>query len=428
LTKDQFDSLRKVMSYTITKDYYSPWGQIVTKSLLTKLGEFPTGLLYLLPVDLYSSLGTLNVHNNRKEPIASLSRFKPLSTAPRLTLYPEQKDAANAAKLHSRGILVAPTGVGKSQMIRLIIEKLGVNTLVVVPSLELKRQLTETLTEYYGNKVGSLKNKKPIAVENVDSLDPKKKLIGYDSVIIDEYHHSASKTYQDLNKYAWVDVYHRFGLTATPFRTQSEEKILLESILSEVIYEVKYQTAVDKGYIVPIESYFINVPKTKDVKGIKWPQVYNELVVNNKPRNIIITRLLDLLKDKPTLCLVKEIAHGENLLTINTCFINGVDEDSRRYLTWFNEGKINTLIGTTGIIGEGVDTKPCEYVVISGLGKSRSAFMQMCGRGVRRYKEKESCKVIIFKDDSHKFTKNHFKEECKILLEEYGVIPTEIII
>jgi superfamily II DNA or RNA helicase len=52
--------------------------------------------------------------------------------------------------------------------------------------------------------------------------------------------------------------------------------------------------------------------------------------------------------------------------------------------------------------------------------------MQQCGRGFRRYEDKESCKIILIKDSSHKWTKQHFKAQCKILEEEYGVIPLKI--
>ena len=56
--------------------------------------------------------------------------------------------------------------------------------------------------------------------------------------------------------------------------------------------------------------------------------------------------------------------YGQDGIHTRVCFLE------------FNMGEIKTLIGTTGVVGEGVDTRPTEYVIIAGLGKSKPAFMQ----------------------------------------------------
>jgi superfamily II DNA or RNA helicase len=104
-------------------------------------------------------------------------------------------------------------------------------------------------------------------------------------------------------------------------------------------------------------------------------------------------------------------------------FANGQDEESRDFIRQFNSGGIKALIGTTGVLGEGVDTKPCEIVIIACLGKAKSAFMQQVGRAVRTYPGKESAKVVIIKDASHKFLSRHYAAQVAILKEEYGVTP-----
>lgn len=344
--------------------------------------------------------------------------------------YPEQIAAAEAAVKYERGVIVAPTGCGKSLIVALIIDKLKVPTLVVVPSLELKKQLTATLKELFGYcNAGELKDNLFIAVENVDALDHNK-VLDYDCVIIDEFHHSAAETYQKLNKHSWHGVYYKFGLTATAFRSNENERLLLESVLSQVIYRIGYHTAVEQEYIVPLEAYYIELPK-RPIEGneFNWQSMYNELVVSNISRNNLIMKLLHNLQEAgiPTLCLVKEINHGENLQTAGIPpFINGADEESRYLINEFNEGRVKVLIGTTGVLGEGIDTRPCEYVIIAGLGKSKNAFMQNVGRSFRLHPGKESAKVIIFYDKSHKWTRAHFRAQCKYLLDEYAVIPVKI--
>jgi superfamily II DNA or RNA helicase len=263
---------------------------------------------------------------------------------------------------------------------------------------------------------------------NVDSIKIGDKT-KYDIVIIDEFHHSAAKTYRKLNEKNWSNIYYRFGLTATPFRSKDTERLLLESVLSKVIYEVPYEVCVQKGYIVPLEVFYVSLHSRK-IKGNQnsWPAMYKELVTNCEPRNTIIQELLLKFHANkvPTICLVKEISHGESLSCDGAFnFVSG-QNDERHLIDDFCEGKINTLIGTEGVLGEGIDTKPAEVIIIAGLGKSKNRLMQSIGRGFRRYPGKESCKVIIFKDSSHKWAINHFKEQCKVIKEQYGVIPVEI--
>jgi superfamily II DNA or RNA helicase len=314
----------------------------------------------------------------------------------------------------------------------MIINKLQVPTLVVVPNLELKRQLTETLRSAFGTGlVGPLNADKwcPIAVENVDALDPKEVLKAYDCVIIDEFHHAAAATYRKLNQKSWTNVFYRFGLTATPFRSDENERLLLESVLSKVIYRQEHKAAVELGRIVPLEAYYVDLPKVQ-MKGdpTYWPAVYTELVVNNTSRNRKIAWLMKTLhmNEASTLCLVKEIAHGEAIKGLtDASFANGQDECSKNMIAEFSMGQLKTLIGTS-VVGEGVDTRACEWVILAGGGKSRNQFMQQCGRAFRRYPGKESAKVILFRDSSHPWLLKHFNACVKFFRDEYNVKPVKL--
>lgn len=337
-----------------------------------------------------------------------------------MTPYPDQLTAvARAIKIH-RGSIEMPTGAGKSITMALLIHELQVKTLVIVPTLELKRQLSNSFTAYFGN----LEN---ITIENIDS--PRlEKLDNYDLLIVDECHRAASLTYRRLNKTVWNKIYYRYFFSATCFRNNEEEQLLFEGIAGEVIYKLSYEDAVKEKYIVPIEAYYLDVPKQK-VTSDGWKAVYNELVVKNTPRNHLIAKLLTSFhsSQKNTLCLVKEINHGKILVELTGFpFCSGEDEESRKYIQRFNSGAMKVLIATEGMMGEGIDTKPCEYVVITGLGKAKSALMQKIGRSVRTYPGKESGKVILFKDTSHKYCLTHFRKQVKIVKDEYGAKVTKL--
>lgn len=410
-------ALRDMLSYTVggSSAYFSGFG-VRKRSLLSKRGEFPTGLLARVGNYLYDNKIKVNSIDYRNCPKIGVHRK--FRNTPKF--YDWQKDACFAFKMSHQGTVSATTGSGKSLTMALIASTLNVSTLVVVPTLELKKQLIEAFR-------GLLGPTPDITIKNID--DPSlKNDKNYDLLMVDECHHAAAKTYQTLNKTAWTGIYYRAHFTATPFRNDEEEALLYESIAGPVIYELDYKTAVAKGYICPVESYYIEVPK-QNTDAYTYREVYDKLVVNNIERNdIIAITLLRLQSAKaPTLCLVKEVTHGKILAGLTGIpFVNGADDDSRAFIQQFKDGEIVSLIGTEGVIGEGVDVKPCEYVVIAGLGKAKSQFMQKVGRCIRTFPGKESGKVILFRDTSHKFLLKHFNIQRKILKDIYNSTPLKL--
>jgi superfamily II DNA or RNA helicase len=422
LTERQLKGLRDKMSYSPSPQasYFS--GYSAKRYLLDKRGFFPTGLLSIAEAYLKNINENIVRNDLRRRPNALQSSFKRCLLP---TPYAEQSEAVAACLGANRGTVSACTGFGKSITIAMLISRLKVKTLVVVPNLSLKKQLQDTLAETLGDISGL------VTVENIDS-SALKKSSGYDCLIIDEAHHVAAKTYRMLNQRVWGGIYYRFFFTATPFRSNDQEQLLFESVAGEVIYSITYKKAVSKGYVVPVEAYYIDLPKVKlKCDKTSWQAVYNECVVHNTNRNKIIANLLDSLRDAdiPALCLVKEVKHGLNICKASEythAFAKGENDNNNEMLKELECNHRKTLVGTVGVLGEGVDTKAAQFIIIAALGKSKSAFMQQVGRGVRRYPNKTRCTVILFRDSSHKWPLVHFNKQIKYLKEEYGVTPTQL--
>lgn len=417
LSPKQEIEVRKALSYKLP-NYRGHHFRSVTRYLIDRHGSFPTGLLKLLEIKLQDFNLTWKVADNRFRPASHPSKFRLIIP---FEPYEEQLDAVYAAYISHRGMISMPTGSGKAATIALLINELQVRTLVIVPNLTLKRQLTKSFNEWFGDTV------KNITIENIDSKNLKN-LNDFDCLICDEAHHVAAKTYINLNKKTWNNTYYRFFFTATPYRSLNEEQILMESISGQVIYSLSYKKAIDKGIIVPLEAYYVDLSKTS-VKGRNWSTVYKELVTDRKDRNKILSVLAwNFYNCKiSALFLVKEISHGDKLTWNGAfAFANGQDKNTSDFIYDFTMGNRKVLIATTGVAGEGVDTKACEYVIIAGLGKSKNQFMQAVGRALRRFPGKESGKVILFRDKSHKWTLAHFNAQVKFLKEEFGIIPIKL--
>lgn len=409
--------------------------------LMDRYGNFPTGLLYLVEEFLADECPDRAVEYNDVRRIPTGSREVHLMLTRSFEPYPEQMEAAQAAFDQGRGIISAPTGTGKSAILAEIIAKFRLRTLVVVPSLGLKRQLTDSLRAGFGRrKVGPLSKRPDIAVENVDALDVNDNLADYDLVIIDEFHHAAAETYRKLNDKLFAKIYYKIGLTATPWRANTSEKLLLESVLSKLIYQISYETAVGKGYIVPMEAFYIDIPpppvkedpsgKMKKAKDRdSWHAVYKNHIVERPDRNAIIANLLNNCEASglSTLVLTKQVAHGKAIQALTGVpFAEGANDCNADLLAAFNARERHGLIGTVGVLGEGVDSKPAEYVILAGGGKSKVQFFQNIGRGFRKYPGKESCKIILLRDSSHPWLLKHFNTCVDYLREEFGCEPAKL--
>lgn len=418
LNADQFQVLRSVLSYeTNAGTQFYTGGRVFKRYLLSAKGEFPTGLLKTVVQSMNREKLPYKTKDLRKRPTKAATLTLNLGgTVPR----DFQRKAVVEALKANRGGIVAPTGSGKSLIISLLIAELKVRTLIVVPSRGIRDQLSRDIQAKFGPN-------KSIRVENIDS-PALKNMKDFDCLIIDEVHHAAAKTYQKLNKLVWGGIYYRFFFSATYFRNQENESLLFEGIAGQPVFNISYDQAVKSGAIVPVEALYVKLPKIV-TNGYSWSEVYKELVTGNEERNNIISYIAsDLVgAGKSTLILVKEINHGAALeASTGIPFANGQDDMTKRHILDFNSGKIKGLIATYGVMGEGIDSKPAEYVIIAGLGKARSAFMQQVGRGVRTYPGKDTAKVIIFKDTSHKWTRSHFNTEKKILIDEYGASLVEL--
>src|SRR5690606_15751839 len=137
---------------------------------------------------------------------------------------PFQVEALNAWLQHrGQGVVVLPTGAGKSHLALMAIDAKRRATLVVVPTLDLVRQWYDLLSTAFELPVGVIGGGEysiqALTVTTYDSAYIHMENIGnrFGMVVFDECHHLPSEAYglaaaQCLAPY-------RLGLSATPERT-----------------------------------------------------------------------------------------------------------------------------------------------------------------------------------------------------------------
>src|SRR5690242_10268591 len=129
-----------------------------------------------------------------------------LEAPPQLRLTPRsyQREAVDAwLRADGRGVVVLPTGAGKTVVAFDAIARLSVRTLVVVPTIELLRQWRAGLAEQLGLPLDSVgiigggeRKSGAITVITYDSAAmPRRRLNQYGLLVFDEAHHLPAQSY-----------------------------------------------------------------------------------------------------------------------------------------------------------------------------------------------------------------------------------------
>src|SRR2546425_394799 len=171
-------------------------------------------------------------------------RWPPLEPAPRLSLAPRsyQEEALVAwIEAGGRGVVVLPTGAGKTALALMAIARAGLRPLIVVPTLELLKQWTDGLrrslhlpASAVGQVGGGARQVRAATVITYDSAWRRSSdLRPFGLLVFDEVHHLPSASYRRIAVASEAPF--RLGLTATPERADLLHQDL-ERLVGPVVY------------------------------------------------------------------------------------------------------------------------------------------------------------------------------------------------
>lgn len=183
---------------------------------------------------------------------------------------PYQSEALAAWRAQrGRGVVVLPTGSGKSHVALLAIDLKKRSTLVVAPTLDLVRQWFDLLGATFGTPIGLVgggeHDLRPLTVTTYDSAFLHMEHFGarFGLVVFDECHHLPSAGYA-LSARACLAPF-RLGLTATPERADGREA-LLDELIGPVAYR-KDIVELSGDYLAAYDTERVSIELTPDERA-----------------------------------------------------------------------------------------------------------------------------------------------------------------
>ena len=212
---------------------------------------------------------------------------KPTGWAMKTTREPRdyQRAAVDAwLKAGRRGVVVMPTGTGKTFTACLCVEKVGRPTLVITPTIDLMNQWYAELTDLFGLDVGLVGGGyhefKPLTVTTYDSayINLEKWGNRYGLVVFDECHHLPGPSYSEAANAGLAPF--RLGLTATPERADGGEE-LLPGLIGPFVYRLDI-TDVAGEFLAPYEAkqLFIDLTPEEEERYRTARETYRQFVAD----------------------------------------------------------------------------------------------------------------------------------------------------
>ena len=359
----------------------------------------------------------------------------PLDVSFNGTLYEEQMRGAKAILEHDNGILAATTSFGKTVVGAYMIAQRKTNTLILVHTTEIQKNWIDDLNKFlninaespeYQTKTGRVKKRKSIigklytghnsmtgiidvaifsSLGRGAEIDPI--IEQYGMVIMDECHHGAAQTVEDVIGSAKAK--YVYGLTATPKREDGlEKKVFMQFGPIRFRYTAK-ERAEKQGIDHFVYPRFTRLVSTSDIKVTEANRAVIECESSNEQ---IIADVENCIQNGRTpLVLTKYKEHAEILYqrlqgkADHIYLLQGggsrkAKDEMRLQMRAVPDAESIVLVAIDKYIGEGFNFPRLDTMMLTMPAASEGNIEQFAGRLHRDYDTKTE--VIIYDYvDSH---------------------------
>ncbi len=311
-------------------------------------------------------------------------------------LLEHQQTAMSTISKKDFGVITAPPGSGKTIIGLKIIADKQQPALIIVHRKQLLNQWTERIQSFLKipkNEIGRIgqgkvKIGKRVTVAMIQSLS--KKLDApeipkaFKTIIIDECHHIPAQSY--ATTISKLFPYYQYGLTATPFRKNSDGKLIFAH-LGELIADIKPQDIVTfKKARVIIRNTNLDVPFNSKTDTF---EILSKVLVHDSTRNKIIIEDIatEVNTGRRVVVITERIEHIAILNQFlkqksEVIALSGNDSEAERDLKWkaLKDGNYQILITTGQFFGEGSDLQNATCLFLVYPFSFKGKLIQYIGR------------------------------------------------
>src|SRR5436309_4640057 len=376
-----------------------------------------------------------------KDTVQDLPPYPDLMKCRTVTMRGYQKRALGAwDKAGRRGVIVLPTGAGKTVIAMKAIELVNLPAVVIVPTLDLLEQWRKRVQEELGIEVGVYgggeNSVKAVTICTYESAYIRAGELGnrFSLLIFDEVHHLPGESFRQIAEMFTAP--YRMGLTAT-YEREDMLHLELPRLIGGVVYRLKPEDLAGR-YLSGYTLERVNVELTKEEKEeyqtnyrlfteyleanriwmrspldfqkfimrtARDPQARRALLARNRAMSIAfnynakVDKLEEILRSNPDERILIFTQHNDLVYRISRRFLlpfitHTTSKDERHeVLKGIREGKFRAL-ATSKVLDEGIDVPEASIgVIVSGTGSSRE-FIQRLGRLLRKSEGKGQARLI----------------------------------
>ncbi|MDG9720397.1 DEAD/DEAH box helicase [Streptomyces sp. DH24] len=345
--------------------------------------------------------------------------------------YPHQRDMLERLdverEVHDRhrNLLVAATGTGKTVMAALDYKHLrhkhgrDLRLLFVAHRKEILQQSLRTYQDVlvdanFGESLhsGEIPERWTHVFASVQSLNARAldRLAPdhFDVIVIDEFHHGTSPTYQKIiDRFQPLEL---LGLTATPERMDGKN-IQDEFFDGRIAAEMRLWEALENELLSPF--HYFGISDNTDLSAVEWKRgaydtsSLSNVLTGNKVRAALVVKAVEEKVSDPSrmraLGFCVSVAHAHFMAEsfraagFSAVALSGeTPADQRRQaLTDLRSGALQVIF-SVDLFNEGLDVPDVDTLLLLRPTSSATVFLQQLGRGLRRSEGKAVLTVLDF--------------------------------
>jgi superfamily II DNA or RNA helicase len=308
----------------------------------------------------------------------------------------------------NRPLAVSPTGSGKTVLFSYItsqVLKRGSRVIIIAHRREILDQISATLKRVgvpHGFiQAGKSTSTQPAMVASIQTLARRLDTVpAPDLVIIDEAHHSVSKSYVQMFA-AWPTA--KFiGVTATPERLDGKG---LGAMFDRMVMGPSVQWLIDNGFLAQPVYYapreVVDLSQVHTIAGDFDRSETEEIVDTPRITGDAVTHYVRFCNRQRAVAFCISVAHAQHVAdTFNSCGIPSASIDGtldpevrKQRVEDLTAGKILVLTSCE-LISEGFDLPAVNAAILLRPTQSLSMHLQQVGRALRPYPGKANAIIL----------------------------------